>query len=81
MHPANPLRQQLIRSLAEEGVTPRAVAFSDIELARRAAAEVSKRLGYSMDAMYLRGDNDADPDVQAALLAITLLRRLESVSA
>lgn len=67
-----------LASIAE----PRASRFSDLELARRAAAEVSTRQGYpQLEAMYLRGDNDTDADVQAALVAIMLIRRLESVSA
>lgn len=53
--------------------------FSDIEIARRAAAEISKRQGYPMDRLYLDGDNDSDDDVQSALLAIQLIRRIESV--
>lgn len=55
--------------------------ISDLELARRVAAEVSRRQGYPMDRMYLAGQNDDDADVQSALLAIQLSRRLESVAA
>lgn len=56
--------------------------MTDIDIARQAAAEVDKRGSYLLgERMYLSGACDDDDDVQAALLAIQMVRRIKGDSA
>jgi hypothetical protein len=78
------LRQQLVRSLAEEGGAVRAVRFADADLrvARAAAAEANSKAGYrSLAQHYLDGDGDGDIEVQSALIAVRLMRQAGSIDA
>lgn len=75
--PALQLREALQLSLMR---ADRAEPVSDIEIARCAAAEANRQAGYPQLARpYLDGEWDGDIEVQAALIAIRMVRCADSI--